>query len=420
MYTVYLKSLLAALITSPANRTASRFGNETIRRFRGQPHEVHYFHRLDDPYSHLMVQILPAFLEKFRVKLVPHVIARLDPDMYPEKKMLASYAVQDCVRLARRFGLTFHENRNAAKTEESAELAGALLALETNGGDFLQKAFAAGEAFWSGMPSDCIRHAPEQGVENLRAAERLLKRKRHYLSATLFYGGEWYWGPDRLYHLEERFSDMGLGASASGPLLEPVKQEQAEALTGKIRHLSYYFSARSPYSYIGYFKARKFAAENEIELDLKPVLPMMMRNMKVPSAKRFYILKDAKREAEKAGLQFGRIADPLGEGVERIYAIAYFARKSSQQEAFFDVALPAVFAKGIDLATNKGLRGVCDEAGLNWERCEAALKNRDWENWVENNRLDMVATGCWGVPTLQYGNVSAWGQDRFWLIEDAI
>ena len=80
----------------------------------------------------------------------------------------------------------------------------------------------------------------------------------------------------------------------------------------------------------------------------------MMRNMKVPSAKRLYILKDAKREAEKAGLPFGRIADPLGKGVERIYAVAYQAGKSGQQAAFFNAALPAVFARGIDLATNRG------------------------------------------------------------------
>ena len=74
-----------------------------------------------------------------------------------------------------------------------------------------------------------------------------------------------------------------------------------------------------------FFQAQKFAAAHGLDLELKPVLPMVMRGMAVPQAKRIYILTDSKREAEKFGLEFGCIVDPLGPGIEHLRAIIRIA-----------------------------------------------------------------------------------------------
>jgi len=48
------------------------------------------------------------------------------------------------------------------------------------------------------------------------------------------------------------------------------------------------------------------------------------------------------------------------------------------------------------------------------------LDDESWRGWAEDNRQAMYECGLWGVPSFRYGDVSCWGQDRLWLIEEAI
>jgi hypothetical protein len=62
---------------------------------------------------------------------------------------------------------------------------------------------------------------------DLQRGDQLRERLGHYLGATFYFEGEWYWGIDRLHYLEERLSTAGLaraGAGAGapqGPLYPP-------------------------------------------------------------------------------------------------------------------------------------------------------------------------------------------------------
>ncbi|MEI7837638.1 MAG: class II fructose-bisphosphate aldolase, partial [Planctomycetota bacterium] len=51
--------------------------------------------------------------------------------------------------------------------------------------------------------------SPDQTAAHLAAATALRQDLGHYLGAMLFYGGQWYWGIDRLHHLERRLQDLG-------------------------------------------------------------------------------------------------------------------------------------------------------------------------------------------------------------------
>ncbi|WP_292275778.1 hypothetical protein [Marinobacter sp.] len=55
--------------------------------------------------------------------------------------------------------------------------------------------------------------------------------------------------------------------------------------------------------------------------------------------------------------------------------------------------------------TDAGLKVIVERAGL---------------EWAEVNRKAMYDCGLWGVPSFRYGTVSCWGQDRLWIIEEAI
>ena len=167
-------------------------------------------------------------------------------------------------------------------------------------------------------------------------------------------------------------------------------------------------------------RAQALADHYGLPLVLKPLLPMVMRGLPVPRAKRLYIVRDCKREAERLGLPFGKICDPVGTPVERGLAILCRARASGRDVDFAISFLKGVFAEGIDAGSEAGLSYLCARAGISWPEAQAWLRDEDWRDEVEANRLEMLNLSLWGVPSLRFGETTAWGQDRLWLIERAI
>ena len=53
---------------------------------------------------------------------------------------------------------------------------------------------------------------------------------------------------------------------------------------------------------------------------------MVMRNLPVPMRKGRYILRDTKREADRIGVAFGKIADPVGKPVQRCLFAFFMGR----------------------------------------------------------------------------------------------
>jgi 2-hydroxychromene-2-carboxylate isomerase len=44
------------------------------------------------------------------------------------------------------------------------------------------------------------------------------------------------------------------------------------------------------------------------------------------------------------------------------------------------------------------------------------MEEQGWRDKVEENRVSMFDSGCWGVPTIRLGEFVVWGQDRVWLL----
>ena len=147
---------------------------------------------------------------------------------------------------------------------------------------------------------------------------------------------------------------------------------------------------------------------------------MLMRGQSVPDAKKWYIFHDTKREANKLGIPYGFVADPLGPGVERCYALFEYARSLGRETDYMLAYARAVNAEGIRSETDAGLKMIVERAGLDWQKAKALLNDQSWREWAENNRKAMYDCGLWGVPSFRYGEVSCWGQDRLWVIEKSI
>ena len=71
--------------------------------------------------------------------------------------------------------------------------------------------------------------------------------------------------------------------------------------------VDFYFSYRSPYSYLAAPRAFALPDSYDIELNFFGVTPMAMRGQSVPQAKRVHTIRDTAREAARLGTRSVRV-----------------------------------------------------------------------------------------------------------------
>ena len=179
--------------------------------------------------------------------------------------------------------------------------------------------------------------------------------------------------------------------------------------------VDFYFSFRSPYSYLAGPRAFALAERYAVDVRFHGVIPMAMRSQSVPVARRVHTILDASREARRLGMPFGRIHDPIGEGAMRCLLVAQHALDVGRAREFVLIASRGIWGEAIDVASDAGLRAVCERAGLDWRRCVAALADPAMRARVDADTDALTRLGMWGVPVFVFEGQALWGQDR---IED--
>ncbi|MBI5506517.1 MAG: DsbA family protein [Deltaproteobacteria bacterium] len=427
--------LVAAAFTSPRTRDARRWVAERRRRMGGQPHRVLYFHQTDDPYSYLASQVLGELSARYDVEIEPRLVGPPPDEAAPERDLLEAFARKDAADIAPGYGLTFPRRDlppNGRLVEQSSRLlAGAIAA-----GRFAEVAVNVGRALWDtdrGALDELAQRIPPADAAAtgaaLEAGNTLRRRLGHYLGATFYYGGEWYWGVDRLCYLERRLQSLGAlrRAAAADPIVRrPEFRGRPVTATQRRFTLEFYVSLRSPYTYIAMERIYALPQRYPVDLRLRPVLPMVMRGLPIPRAKRFYITLDTMREAEGAGVPFGRVCDPVGRPVERAFSLYPWARERGRAAEFLLSFARAAFAEGVDTGQDAGLRHVVERIDLSWSEACEHLDREGWRDELEENRRVMFAMGLWGVPSLRLlggdgaPDFCTWGQDRIWRVEQEI
>lgn len=401
-------------------RDAKRRKAEKQRQRQNAPHLVEYFHQAGDPYSHLMVQVLPEFCQRYDVELKTYIVSPPPDWAAPDRNRLETYARTDAERLANRAGLDFADPGKQPSNAQLAE-ANAMFLSAIEEGAFLRRAANIEKRLWNGS-SDT--NGPEPSRDVAQALAEAVKRRDalgHYLGGTLYYGGEWYWGVDRLHYLESRLRELGAGPPSDPIFAPPVSPSvNVQAPTTGRPELHWYLSFRSPYTGIVADRVKALADAYGAELKLRYVLPMVMRGMQVPRMKGFYIMSDTVREAERLGISFGNMFDPVGRPVERGYAILHRAIELGKGFEFARSFLSGVWAEGIDAGDDRGLKEIVERAGLSWTETKPLLGGDHWRADAESNQAEMFGHGIWGVPSFRVEDVAAWGQDRLWVIEDAL
>ena len=420
------------LIASDFLLDLKRYAYRFLRFVKKERPKADVFIAIDDPYSFLLLQSLPMLSAKYDIDFRINVVVSLDPLMFPELEKWQDYAQRDCVLLAKHYHL--EELAFSNKTPEAlAKVISELLSLIRNNASFEQM-LSLLQGFYSrptvektpimkvtsGVESILALLSPSE-IQQVKESEQKLKHMGHYLPATIYFEGEWYWGVDRLHFLDERLStDSRIQPKHSKPVLA-APTFSLERTNHRFKHpIVFYYSARSPYSYLGLEQVVKLASHYKIELIVKPVLPMVMRGLAVPNTKKIYIFKDTKREAKRLHIPYGKVADPLGKAVENCYALFQFAKDEGKEIEFLIAFGRAVNANGVRGDTVKGMKQIAENAGINWPDVNAKLKDRRWQEQEKQNRAELEALGLWGVPCFQYNKHTYWGQDRLCLLEQAV
>jgi 2-hydroxychromene-2-carboxylate isomerase len=427
-----VKTLLMPYVTqklfSRDTLLAKRRKAEKARLSAGRPHVVHYFHQVDDPYSALMVQVLPALAKRYSIELQAHVVSPPPDSAAPEREKLIDYSRKDAQALAGYRALQFTDP-GGQPSDSRLRMATETLVSATLQNQFFDIAPCVSKWLWqknitTPLPDSCQSVTPCESTQlkkHIEQSDQLRENLGHYLGAMLYYEGEWYWGIDRLYHLEERLQDLGIQKpDIKGSMYEPDPDLTTNLLLQNPPEIDFFFSFRSPYSAIVAPRIFKMGELTGAKVNLRFVLPMVMRGLAVPKAKREYIAHDTAREAYTRGTPFGKLNDPVGRPAERGLSLVPYAESNGLGQEFVLSFMRGVWSEGIDAGSDKGLRRIVERAGLNWQAAMQALNDESWRLRAEANRSELFSLGLWGVPSFRVGNTSIWGQDRLWQVLDAL
>ncbi|MDG2305859.1 MAG: 2-hydroxychromene-2-carboxylate isomerase [Candidatus Binatia bacterium] len=197
-----------------------------------------------------------------------------------------------------------------------------------------------------------------------------------------------------------------------------------------------FWSFRSPYSYLATGRLVRLAQERDVDLNIRPVLPIAIRTPdffdQVNPLWPPYLLRDTARIAECEGLPYGwPRPDPVVQDfatrtipkeqpyIHRLTRLGIEAAARGKGLAFIDEVSQIIFGGQVD-GWDQGshLADATQRAGLDLAEMEAAIAEdpaaRD--AGIDRNQKALEAAGHWGVPTMVFEGEPFFGQDRLDLL----
>lgn len=379
----------------------------------GRALELYY--EAGDAHSQLCAALARRLLPRLRLPLRIRLVPAPEASTYPEQQRQRAFAEHDARRIAPCHGLSAPV---ALAPDQRDQLEARLAAVAHDTNAFLDTEGAAlcilgaGHQLTAGFSADATT---TRTLLRRNAARR--RRLGHYLPAMWLYRGEWFWALDRLGFLHDRLvANSALDDPAPLSMLDATRLP--DALPPPYAPLEFWFSFRSPYSYLAAVELLRRRADGlYAQLQVRPILPMVMRGLPVPLVKRLYIVRDAQRSADALRIPFGRMHDPVGDGVLRLLTVYPYASDVDTQLRYCAIAGQSIWAEGLDACRDDVLRSVVERSGLDWNAARNKLASGTDRREAEIHREALLAAGLWGVPSFRWGTFTSWGQDRLWMLD---
>eukprot|EP01064_Diplonema_japonicum_P006271 TRINITY_DN1418_c0_g2_i2.p1 TRINITY_DN1418_c0_g2~~TRINITY_DN1418_c0_g2_i2.p1 ORF type:complete len:426 (+),score=55.50 TRINITY_DN1418_c0_g2_i2:47-1324(+) len=409
------KSYLASGITSKTARGLWETAYSLYQTATFQKKTLYFYHAPECAASDALLQVLPKLLECYpKVDIKVRTVAPCnDPSLAPFPETLAKWDHTD----AQEFSKYLKDISPPTTIEEPAlsTVRNMLLNLESNPSEYIKTALEL-------RSKTSFSDTPQANDEMLKRNRAELERAGHWMTGTIYFGGRFYRGLDRMRLLEEQLTKQGLGSGTcmvynSFTPPKPVGNEKIEV----------WLSPRSPYSYLTLaiiMREGKISDEGILrwhgtDVVLRPTVPMAMRGVKVPLKKVFTILFDAARVAHHHEIPFGFLKDPLGDAATNLLKVTCYLQKThpGKEWTFLLEAYKAAWSRAIDLTSEANIVSLAPLAGVTEDDIRAGLADDTYSVSVKSSREDLFESGLWGVPSFRYNGKVAWGQDRMWFIE---
>ena len=442
MLSAFKKFMSKRTIAAPVrNRIMNSFSNyeafksvrlesEVKRQDEGRNHEVLYFHKVDDPYSHLTIQSIEKLKSSYNISFKPILVGEEDAEAIHETSLYSKYCLEDVKRIAPFYDIAFPGNSYPSK--EMIYKANSILSA-VNESKFSEIAIKVSFALWSG-DKDTIdslvaifSSSKDKVIDKIIEGNKIRNDKGYYFGSAFYYENELYWGLDRLNYLEGRLSELGLSTNTvKDPICSLNLSAPKHIISNKKVNLTYYPSLNSPYTLVSAKRVKELSETYPINLITKPVLPMLMRDMTIPEYKAKYIISDAAREGRKYGHEIKNIYSPLGSPARKAYSLFPNIDKAGKGFEYIYELLNASFQDGVNIGNNDYLETLINKLGLDWSIIKNDLNTKQWKHDLDLNLKDMYSGNCWGVPSFKVTDEDgsnpfyAWGQDRIWLIKEEI
>ncbi len=196
-----------------------------------------------------------------------------------------------------------------------------------------------------------------------------------------------------------------------------------------------FWSFRSPYSYLAIGRYRALTELYDVEINLRPVFPLAIRQPDFFERNHpnwlGYTFRDMIRVAKFHGIPFSaprpdpiiqdmktrKIADEQPH-IYRLTRMGQAAARRGKSLAFADEVSRLIWGGTDGWDQGDHLAGAAERAGLDLAEldAEAASEAEALDAEIAANQDTLEASGHWGVPTLVFDSEPFFGQDRIEMV----
>ena len=184
--------------------------------------------------------------------------------------------------------------------------------------------------------------------------------------------------------------------------------------------IQFYFSFRSPYSWLAMYRINLLREKLPVELQLTPVFPPRDKEnfMLSDQNKVKYIVKDVNRIATAYGLDM-KWPKPFDTDWLAVHSAYIYAMEQGEQFSFCLAVYQARFIEGKNVGDEMVMRKISLACGLDADTLIEAQTKRQYKRTLLQGMASAGEKGVFGVPFFVYKDSTYWGNDRLeWLLRE--
>ncbi|MBE0489727.1 MAG: 2-hydroxychromene-2-carboxylate isomerase, partial [Halomonas sp.] len=190
------------------------------------------------------------------------------------------------------------------------------------------------------------------------------------------------------------------------------------------RHITYYYTHVSPWSYLGHARLGEIAARHGATIDYMPITlgAIFPRTGGQPLAKRAparqaYRMAELRRWPRRLGLPLNVEPKHFPTDDRPAARLALAAKARGHDIADLSLALMrACWVEERDIAEASTLREIADTVGLDGQALLAEAEGPEAQARLDENCRLALVEGCFGAPWYSVDGEPFWGQDRLELV----